>query len=77
MKRSTNTDAIIPNIRPPVVRAFGSQKYLKSNIAKVYKIGMKKLPKIMITYIDCWLYIVGWAYKFKQTKSPVDNSTIG
>ena len=38
-------DEVIPSIKPPIVIACGSQKYLKSKIAKVIKIELKIVPQ--------------------------------
>ena len=38
-------EEVIPSINPPIVIACGSQKYLKSNIAKVIKIELKIVPQ--------------------------------
>ena len=45
----------MPKTKPPEVRTCGSQKYLKSNIAKVNKKTLKIHPKNVVTLKGCWL----------------------
>ena len=66
MKRSIKKEAVIPNIRPPEVRDCGSQKYLKSNIAK----GKGKKGNQIIHLKDCFHGRSGYTMSLTDSPDP-------